>query len=96
MMYLAIAYLLTVTIMSLAAFVLYGIDKRRARNNMRRVPERRLHLIALCGGWPGAWIGQRVFRHKTAKLRFRVVFWLVVVVHISVVSGVAYLVIQWP
>lgn len=58
------------------AFAMYGWDKRAARLDRSRVPERRLHLINLLGGWPGGLIGSRVFRHKTRKVRFRVVFWL--------------------
>ncbi len=35
-----------------------------------------LHAIAFLGGTPGALIGQKVFRHKTIKRSFRLVFWL--------------------
>ena len=44
---------------------------------------RRLHLFAFVGGWPGAWLGQRIFHHKTEKLSFRLVFWLIVAAHLS-------------
>ena len=90
MKYLALAYFALVAVMSLVAFAAYGFDKQRARSNGRRVPEKTLHGMALFGGWPGAWIGQRLFRHKTQKLGFRVVFWLCVAVHLLVVGGVAY------
>jgi uncharacterized membrane protein YsdA (DUF1294 family) len=43
------------------------------------VPERTLHLLALLGGWPGAILGQRHFRHKTRKVSFLFAFWAVVV-----------------
>jgi len=95
MKYFAIVYFLAVIIMSLVAFAMCGIDKRRAKKNKRRVPERSLHLVALCGGWPGALAGQRVFRHKTQKLSFRIVFWLVVLLHFAVVGVVVYLMMQW-
>jgi uncharacterized membrane protein YsdA (DUF1294 family) len=91
MKYAAIVYLVVVALMSVVAFVAYGFDKRRARKNGRRVPEKTLHLMALFGGWPGALIGQRVFRHKTQKISFRIVFWLCVVLHLAVVGGVVYL-----
>ncbi len=89
MTYLTIAYVAAVAVTSLMTFAAYGLDKRRARRQGRRIPERTLHLLALLGGWPGALAGQRVFRHKTQKLGFRVVFWLVVVLHVGVVGGVA-------
>lgn len=65
--HLAIWYVL----LSLLTFLLYGMDKRAAKQGARRVPEVRLHVLALLGGWPGAWLGQRVFRHKTIKVSFR-------------------------
>ncbi|MEO1999624.1 MAG: DUF1294 domain-containing protein [Planctomycetaceae bacterium] len=70
--------------MSLVSFAFYGIDKRRARRNQQRIPERRLHLFALLGGWPGALIAQRTFRHKTLKTTFRMLYWLIVFLHVSV------------
>lgn len=89
-MMIAIAiYLVIVLVMSLACFVAYGRDKRSAANGSRRIPEQTLHTLALLGGWPGALLGQRHFRHKTKKLSFLIVFWCVVVLHIAIV-GTAY------
>lgn len=68
-------------ISSLITFALYGFDKRRAIGGGSRVPERTLHLGELLGGWPGAFLAQRVFRHKTQKASFRRVFWLIVLLH---------------
>ena len=84
------AYLIVVAVTSLWAFVAYGIDKRRAKTGNRRVPETSLHLLALVGGWPGALAAQRIFRHKTQKLSFQLVFWTVVVLHLGLVGSVGY------
>jgi len=86
----ATVYMIVVAVMSLVCFIAYGLDKRQAGNGGRRVSERTLHLMAFLGGWPGALIGQRQFRHKTQKGSFRIVFWLLVVAHIGIVSAVAY------
>lgn len=61
--------------LSLLAFLCYGIDKLAARRGGSRIPERRLHLLALLGGWPGALLAQRLFRHKSRKRAFQRMFW---------------------
>ena len=91
----AAAYLIVVAVMSLVCFIAYGLDKRQAANGGRRVSERTLHLMAFLGGWPGALIGQRQFRHKTQKVPFRIVFWIVVVLHVGIVCAVVYALGRW-
>jgi len=66
---------------SVVTYLLYKHDKQRARDKGWRVPERLLHLGELLGGWPGALIAQQRFRHKTVKLRFRLVFFAIVALH---------------
>ena len=85
-----IAYLCLVFLMSIVTFVVYGWDKRQAFGDGRRVPERTLHLLAFLGGWPGALMGQRHFRHKTKKVPFLIVFWFIVVLHLAVLGLVVY------
>lgn len=64
----------TVVAGSFASVVLYGIDKFAAVGKKRRLHEIALHVTALLGGWPGAAIGQRLFRHKTRKASFLLKF----------------------
>lgn len=85
------SYLALVVVMSVVCYIAYGLDKSRATSDGRRVSERVLHLLAFLGGWPGAILGQRHFRHKTKKLSFLIVFWLVVVFHVAVVGAAIYL-----
>ena len=80
--------------LSLSTMILYAWDKRKARQGGWRVPEKRLHLLSLLGGWPGALLAQRMLRHKTVKTRFRIVFWLTVLAHLLVVGGVSYGLLQ--
>jgi uncharacterized membrane protein YsdA (DUF1294 family) len=68
--------------MSAVAFAAYRIDKSRAVRGDRRIPEATLHVIELLGGWPGAWIAQRVFRHKWRKTRYLLVFWGIAAIHV--------------
>lgn len=76
---------------SLVTFVQYGWDKRQARKQKRRIPEKRLHLLALLGGTPGAFLGQLAFRHKTRKKRFQIVFIGVVLLQVTLVVTWVYL-----
>jgi uncharacterized membrane protein YsdA (DUF1294 family) len=66
---------------SLFTYLSYRSDKRRAEAGEWRIPEATLHLAELAGGWPGAFLAQRSYRHKTAKLSFQIVFWLIVLLH---------------
>ncbi|MDO7904136.1 DUF1294 domain-containing protein [Pseudomonas sp. K1(2024)] len=69
---------------SLVCLALYWQDKRQARQLGRRIPEKVLHASELLGGWPGALVAQQLFRHKTRKVSYQVVFWGIVVVHQAV------------
>lgn len=68
---------------NITTFVYYGYDKRRAVTNRSRVPEVVLHGLALAGGTLGAILAMRLFRHKTLKPSFRLLF--VVILAIQVV-----------
>jgi uncharacterized membrane protein YsdA (DUF1294 family) len=67
---------------SLLSVAFYARDKSKARRDAWRTPESVLHFLDLIGGWPGGLIAQRVFRHKTRKLSFQVIFWLCVAAHV--------------
>lgn len=71
-----LVYLLLI---NMAAFFLMGWDKRLARNNRRRVPERTLFLPVLLGGGPGGWLGMYSFHHKTRHWKFVLGFPAVVI-----------------
>jgi uncharacterized membrane protein YsdA (DUF1294 family) len=75
------AWLISINAMTL---LLYGHDKRQAIAGGTRIPELALHLGALLGGSPAALLGQRLFRHKTRKLRFQVVFVAILLLQVGV------------
>lgn len=56
--------------LNLIAFITYGIDKRKAKKSRWRISESSLLLLALCGGSVGAWLGLKVWRHKTQHKKF--------------------------
>ncbi|HWP01347.1 MAG TPA: DUF1294 domain-containing protein [Methylococcus sp.] len=65
----------------------YAFDKRSSMLDRWRIPEHYLHLFALLGGWPGALLAQRQYRHKLKKSQFQTIFWLIVLLH-GVVWGI--------
>lgn len=71
--------------MNITTFVAYGLDKRAARRGDWRVPERDLHLLEFLGGWIGAWIAQKVFRHKTSKKSYQAMYKLMIVMEFAAV-----------
>ena len=63
-----LGYLLAVNITS---FLLYGIDKYKAKKGRWRISEATLLLMAVIGGSIGAWVGMRIWHHKTMHKNFK-------------------------
>jgi len=61
---------------------LYCLDKLWAEEEMARVPEVSFHALALLGGTPTAYISQQMFRHKTRKFEFQLIYWIIVVLQV--------------
>lgn len=79
-----IAILCFYLIVNLMSLILFWWDKRAARLGNWRVPESKLLLFALLGGFVGAFLGQSLFRHKTQKQPFKLLLWLAAIVHIAI------------
>ncbi len=67
--------------MSALSSLYYAVDKRRALLHGWRIPEIYLHCFELLGGWPGALLSQKAFRHKKKKGDYQRVFWEIVILH---------------
>jgi uncharacterized membrane protein YsdA (DUF1294 family) len=65
------------------AFFIMGYDKRMAQKKKRRIPERHLFWYAFIGGSVGAFIGMRVFRHKTQHTNFQYGIPAIILLHIA-------------
>lgn len=63
-----ICYLLAVNIVT---FILYGIDKYKAKKGKWRISEATLLTMAAIGGSIGAWAGMRLWHHKTMHKKFK-------------------------
>lgn len=66
-----IYFLFYLGIINVITFLVYGIDKLRAKKGKWRVPEATLLLLAVIGGSIGAWLGIKVWHHKTMHKKFK-------------------------
>ena len=77
-------YLIAVNV---AAWIMYGLDKWKARSGKWRISERNLLIVALIGGSVGALTGMLMFRHKTKKPKFVIGIPVMLVVHCVIVAA---------
>jgi uncharacterized membrane protein YsdA (DUF1294 family)/cold shock CspA family protein len=75
--------------MSMLAYLMYRSDKQAARTGAWRTSEQSLLLIGLAGGWPGALLAQRVYRHKSTKPSFQAAYWGTVTLNCIVLAALA-------
>lgn len=80
LIYLAIANILT--------FIIYGIDKLKAKEHWWRISEATLLLLAVVGGSVGAWLGMKVWHHKTLHKKFK--YGLPVIFILQVIAVIAF------
>jgi uncharacterized membrane protein YsdA (DUF1294 family) len=85
---LAISFCLIVIVMSLIAFVLYAIDKVKAKRGAWRIPEAVLLGWGFFGGAIGALCAMKMLRHKTKHWYFWVVNIAGLVLHIAILTAV--------
>ena len=79
-------------VINLVTFLVFGLDKWKAkrkekRESVRRVPERTLFLLSAIGGSVGALLGMRVFHHKTLHRSFRIGVPVILILQIIVPLG---------
>lgn len=75
-----ICYLLAINI---ATFLLYGIDKYKAKKGKWRISEATLLTMAAIGGSIGAWAGMRLWHHKTMHKKFKYGIPLIIIMQIA-------------
>lgn len=74
-----------VMVINMVTFLLFGLDKRRARKKQYRIPEKILLVAAAGGGSVGAFTGMYMFRHKTKHVKFYMGIPLLIMIHILAV-----------
>ena len=67
------------------AFLVYGIDKWKAKKSLWRIRETALLGLAVLGGSIGAWLGMKVWRHKTMHKKFKYGIPLILIAQVAIV-----------
>lgn len=71
-------------IMSIKTFFDFNEDKEAAINGKSRIPEKKLHSSEFWCGWPGAFLGQYLFNHKTKKQKYKDELYMNVFFNVSI------------
>ena len=66
-------------------FLLYGIDKYKAKKARWRISEATLLMMAVIGGSIGAWAGMRLWHHKTMHKKFKYGIPLIILLQVALV-----------
>ena len=84
-MRIAIVWLVAINAVS---FVVYGLDKQRAKRSRWRISESALLALALAGGSIGAWLGMRVWHHKTMHKKFQYGIPLIILAQAALITWI--------
>ena len=75
-----------IVVINLVSFMMFGIDKYKARRGQWRISEATLLAVAAIGGSIGAWMGMKVWHHKTLHSKFRYGVPIMLLAHIALMG----------
>ena len=81
-------FLIVYIVLNVASFAMYVWDKHKAKTDQWRTKESTLLLAALIAPW-GAVAGMKFARHKTLKLKFKLVY-VFLLIHVVVLAYLVY------
>ena len=81
-LHIALIYLVAINIVT---FFMYGIDKWKAKNSKWRIRETALLGLAVLGGSIGAWLGMKVWHHKTQHKKFKYGVPAIIIVQLALI-----------
>lgn len=86
-------FIIYLAIINVLTFFVYGNDKKRAIKHSYRIPENVLIRLAVFGGSFGAFLGMKIFHHKTLHRKFSIGIPIIMAVQILVIAMVLYFVL---
>ena len=87
-----LAHTLTIylAIINVVTFFTYGIDKLKAKKKLWRIRESSLLMLAVLGGSIGAWLGMKVWRHKTQHKMFSYGIPAIIILQLAIIGCLLY------
>lgn len=73
-------------VINVVTFLVYGIDKWKAKQSKWRISEATLLLLAIIGGSVGAWLGMKTWHHKTMHKKFKYGLPLILLAQIALIA----------
>ncbi len=75
---------------NLLSLLLFGIDKWKAKHTKWRISEKTLLLVAAIGGSIGAWVGMKLWHHKTQHKKFKYGVPLIFIIQLAALLFASY------
>jgi len=82
--------LIYLAVINMVTFFMYGIDKWKAKKSKWRIPEATLLIMAVVGGSIGAWLGMKVWHHKTLHKKFKYGVPAIIIVQLALIDYILY------
>ena len=80
------ALLYYLIVINVVTFLVYGIDKWKAKQDGWRISEVSLLILAVIGGCIGALLGMKIWRHKTMHKKFKYGLPLILIIQIILIG----------
>ena len=80
------ALLYYLIVINVVTFLVYGIDKWKAKQGSWRISEATLLMLAVIGGSIGALLGMKVWRHMTQHKKFKYGLPLILIIQIILIG----------
>lgn len=78
-------------IINVISFSFSALDKFKARKNKWRIKENTLHLFSFLGGVYGSLLSMKFLRHKTKKIKFKIITTVAFIIHTAIIGYLLYL-----
>lgn len=85
------ALLYYLIVINVVTFLVYGIDKWKAKQGSWRISEATLLILAVIGGSIGALLGMKVWHHKTQHKKFRYGIPVIIIIQLVIIGYFLYI-----